>query len=207
MRADYEKHFLHGLGQNSSSWDKVREYLEFDCCCPNLPELIAGKTVNYSNLYEGFVKYCDNFSERLNICGLSLGGILALNYAVDFPDRVDSLVLVGTQYKMPKALLKLQNVIFRFMPNSSFNDIGFGKEDFISLSKSMMNLNFSEELEKITIPTTVIVGEKDKPNRKAAMEMAEKIRGCELKVIKDSGHEVNVDSPRELADLLSGFWT
>ncbi|MBD5113304.1 MAG: alpha/beta hydrolase [Ruminococcaceae bacterium] len=197
---------VHGLGQNSSSWDKVREYLGFDCCCPNLSEPIAGKTVNYSNLYEGFVKYCGGFPERLNICGLSLGGILALNYAVDFPDRVSSLVLVGTQYRMPKALLKFQNLIFRFMPNSSFKDIGFGKTDFIGLSKSMMDLNFSEELEKITCPTMVIVGAKDKPNRKAAVEMTDKIRGCELKVINGAGHEVNVDSPQELADLLSGFW-
>lgn len=197
---------VHGLGQNPSSWDKVHEYLGFDCCCPNLPELIAGKTVNYSNLYEGFVKYCGGFPEKLNICGLSLGGILALNYAVDFPDRVSSLVLIGTQYRMPKALLKFQNLIFRFMPNSSFKDIGFGKTDFIGLSKSMMDLNFSEELEKITCPTMVIVGAKDKPNRKAAVEMTDKIRGCELKVINGAGHEVNVDSPRELADLLSGLW-
>lgn len=198
---------VHGLGQNASSWYKVREYLDFDCCCPNLPELIVGKTVNYSNLYEGFVKYCNNFSEELNICGLSLGGILALNYAVDFPDRVSSLVLIGTQYRMPKALLKLQNVIFRFMPGSAFNETGFGKRDFISLSNSMRNLDFGANLENLSCRVMAIIGEKDKPNRKAAVEMTEKIRGCELNVITGSGHEVNVDSPQELADLLSGFWT
>ena len=198
---------VHGLGQGVSSWDKVREYLGFDCCCPNLPDLIAGKTVNYSNLYDGFVKYCVGFPEKLNICGLSLGGITALNYAVDFPDKVSSLVLVGTQYKMPKALLRFQNLIFRFMPSSSFKDTGFGKTEFIGLSKSMMDLDFSEELEKITCPAMVIVGAKDKPNRKAAVEMTEKIRGCKFEVIENSGHEVNVDSPRKLADLLSGFWT
>lgn len=198
---------VHGLGQNASSWDMIREYLDFDCCCPNLPELTADKTVNYSNLYEGFVKYCGNFSERLNICGLSLGGILALNYAVDFPDRVSSLVLVGTQYRMPKALLKFQNVLFRFMPSSAFGETGFGKKDFISLSRSMMNLDFGANLENLSCRVMAIIGEKDKPNRKAAVEMAEKIRGCELKMITGSGHEVNVDAPRELADLLSGFWT
>lgn len=198
---------VHGLGQGVSSWGKVREYLGFDCCCPNLPDLIAGKTVNYSNLYDGFIRYCGGFPEKLNICGLSLGGILALNYAVDFPDRVSSLVLVGTQYRMPKALLRFQNLIFRFMPSSSFKGIGFRKTEFIGLSKSMMVLDYSEELEKITCPAMAIVGEKDKPNRKAAVEMTEKIRGCKFEVIDNSGHEVNVDSPRELADLLSGFWT
>lgn len=198
---------VHGLGQNSSSWDKVCELVEFDCCCSNLAELTENETANYFKLYEGFVKYCGDFSEKLNICGLSLGGILALNYAVDFPDRVNSLVLVGTQYRMPKALLKLQNVIFRFMPGSAFGETGFGKNDFISLSRSMMKLDFSANLEKLSCRVAAVIGEKDKPNRKAAVEMAEKIRSCELKVISGSGHEVNVDSPHELADLLSGFWT
>lgn len=196
---------VHGLGQSSSSWDKVCEYLDFDCRCPNLSELIAGKTVNYSNLYEGFSGYCETLPERINLCGLSLGGILALNYAVDFSNRVNSLVLIGTQYKMPKALLRFQNALFRFMPSSSFKDIGFGKADFIALSKSMMNLNFSAELEKITCSAMVVVGAKDNPNRKAAVEMAMKINGCKFEVIENSGHEVNVNSPRELADLLNAF--
>lgn len=197
---------VHGLGQNASGWNKVCECLDFDCSCPNLPNLIVGKVVNYPNLYGEFVKYCSGFSESLDICGLSLGGILALNYAVDFPDRVNSLVLIGTPYKMPKALLKIQNAIFRFMPNSAFNETGFGKQEFIELSKSMAKLNFSADLEKIFCRVMVIIGEKDKPNRKFAVKMAAQIRGSEFKMVKDSGHEVNVDKPQELANLLSGFW-
>lgn len=196
---------VHGLGQNALSWDKVQENLGFECKCPNLPKLTYWE-VNYSNLYEGFVEFCSGFSEKLNICGLSLGGILALNYAVDFPERVNSLVLIGTPYKMPKFLLKFQNAIFRFMPNSSFSETGFGKQDFIKLSKSMMELDFSADLQKISCRVMVIVGEKDKPNRKSAVKMSERIRGCEFKVADDSGHEVNVDAPQELAKSLNGFW-
>lgn len=198
---------VHGLGQNSSSWDMIRENLMFECVCPNLSNLITGEVVNYSNLYEKFVKYCDEFSQPLNICGLSLGGILALNYAIDFPNRVNSLVLIGTPYKMPKAMLKIQNAIFRFMPNSAFSETGFGKRKFIELSKSMTNLDFTTELENISCRVMVIIGENDKPNRKSAVETAALIRGSEFKMVKGSGHEVNVDAPRELANLLSGFWT
>lgn len=197
---------VHGLGQNASSWDKVRENLKFECVCPNLSNLIAGEVINYSNLYKEFIKYCGEFSEPLNLCGLSLGGILALNYAIDFPDRVNSLVFIGTPYKSPKALLKLQNMIFRFMPNSAFNETGFGKRKFIGLTKSMENLDFSADLEKLSCRVMVIIGEKDKPNRKSAVEMAARIRGSEFKMVKDSGHEVNVDAPQELANLLSDFW-
>lgn len=197
---------VHGLGQNASSWDKVRENLKFECDCPNLPEL-TGETVNYSNLYKEFVRYCDKHSEPLNICGLSLGGILALNYAIDFPDKVNSLALIGTPYKSPKALLKLQNMIFRFMPNFAFNETGFGKREFIELSKSMAKLDFTTYLEKISCRVMIVIGENDKPNRKSAVETAARIHGSEFKMVKDSGHEVNVDAPQELANLLSGFWT
>lgn len=36
------------------------------------------------------------------------------------------------------------------MPNSMFQQMGFGKKDFIELSKSMMKLDFSQELKKVT---------------------------------------------------------
>lgn len=198
--------FLHGLGQSSASWRKTLENpgLGSECVCPELSELMEG-AASYPALYKGLCDYCERLSEKVNLCGLSLGGILALNYAIDHPDKVNSLVLIGTQYKMPKALLRFQNMIFHLMPSSSFKDIGFDKADFIGLSKSMMNLDFSAELERITCPAMVIVGSKDKPNRKAAEEMSKKIRGCEFEVIENSGHEVNVDAPERLAVLLNEF--
>lgn len=199
--------FLHGLGQSSASWGKTLENSDIgsECVCPELSELMEG-AASYSALYKGFSDYCETHTERINVCGLSLGGILALNYAVEHPDKVNSLVLIGTQYKMPKALLRFQNLIFSLMPNSSFKEIGFRKADFIGLSKSMMDLDFSAELERITCPAMVIVGAKDKPNRKAAKEMSMKIRGCKFEVIENSGHEVNVDNPKRLAELLNAFY-
>lgn len=201
--------FLHGLVQKSASWSETLENLNFksECVCPELSELM-GKEAGYPALYKGFCDYCGKIPEKLNLCGLSLGGILALNYVIEYPDRVNSLVLIGAQYKMPKTMLRLQNMIFKLMPGSSFEDedIGFGKADFIGLSKSMMNLDFSAEFESIACPTMVIVGENDNSNRKAAEKMSRKIRGCELEVIENSGHEVNVDEPKRLAELLTDFF-
>lgn len=50
----------------------------------------------------------------------SLGAVLTLNYAIDHPDKVKALVLIAAQYKMPKKLLKVQNMLFHLMPNSAF---------------------------------------------------------------------------------------
>ena len=160
--------FVHGLGQNSSSWRKTINGLNIvtNMECPNLFDLYIGE-LNYNNLYRTFSKYCNKYTEPLNICGLSLGGILALNYAINNPHKVHSLVLIGTQYRIPKKLMKFQNIIFKIMPEESFRKTGVSKKDVISLTNSMINLNFENDLEKITCPVLVVCGEKDIANVKA----------------------------------------
>lgn len=201
--------FIHGLGQTASSWEQTIWHLNLTagCHCPNLPDLFQDSTITYSSLYEAFKKYCGHFSEPLNLCGLSLGGILALHYTIEHPDRVKSLVLIGTQYCMPKALLHFQNIIFRFMPDSMFQQMGFGKKDFISLSKSMMELDFRQHLNKASCPVMVICGGKDGANKKASKQLSLLLPNAQLKIIPDTGHELNIGAPERLADIISEFYT
>lgn len=199
--------FVHGLGQTPSSWDKTIENLAMNsnCNCPDLSEMLQNKETNYSNLYAAFSEYCNGFSEPLIICGLSLGGVLALHYGIEHPQKVKALALIAAQYKMPKSLLAFQNFIFRFMPNSMFQQMGLGKAQFIQLSKSMMELDYSGELNKISCPVLVICGEKDSANIKAAKELSGRLAHAEICIIQKAGHEVNVDAPERLAEVLDGF--
>lgn len=194
--------FIHGLGQRASSWeDTLAAFGGADCVCPELTQSGAG---NYSQLYGYFSELMSRY-DKVSLCGLSLGAVLALNYAADFPDRVNSLVLIGGQYKMPKALLTIQNMAFRFMPESRFSGTGFGKKEFIGLCGSMKKLDFSESLGRITCPALVMVGENDKANRKAAEELSEKLPKAALEIVPDAGHTVNTDAPQALAELLHKF--
>lgn len=120
--------FLHGLGQDCTSWERTAAIMGngTDVYCPSLPDWLLGKEVCYENLYQALEEYCEPFHEPFCLCGLSLGGILALQYAIAHSDQVAALVLIGTQYQMPKKLLKLQNILFRFMPNAAFQGMGFG---------------------------------------------------------------------------------
>ena len=200
--------FLHGLGQTSSSWNKTIRYIEGqpEIVCLNLSELLRGKKVTYANLYKAFSNYCKDFSEPLNICGLSLGGILALQYGIENPPKVNTLVLIGTQFVMPKRLLKLQNIIFRIMPNSSFAQMGFGKKDFIELSKSVIDLDFRHDLKKLLCDVLVVCGEKDKVNKKASIDLNRLLPHSEIQLIENAGHEINIDEPEKLGRILNGFF-
>lgn len=106
---------------------------------------------------------------------------------------------------MPKLLLKIQNFIMRFIPRHKFEEMGFSKENFISIANSMTKINFTELLNKISCATLVINGEKDKVNFKAANEMARKLRNAELIILKDAGHEIIIQQPKALAIELNKF--
>lgn len=200
--------YLHGLGQNADSWNKVTgatEVLDHSVCL-DLAEMVNGKAATYSTLYSVFSEMCNAENEDIILCGLSLGGVLALNYAIDYPQKVKALVLIAAQYKMPARLLKLQNTLFRFMPQSMFRQTGFGKPDFISLCSTMAELDFSDSLNQISCPVLVVCGERDNTNKKASIELADILKHSQFKEIPKTGHEVNLESPEKLASLLREFY-
>ncbi|MEG1278679.1 MAG: alpha/beta hydrolase [Cellulosilyticaceae bacterium] len=196
--------FVHGLGQNASSWDGTIAALDetVDIHCPQLSEMIENKDATYENLYKKFSEYCNRLSEPINLCGLSLGAILALNYTIDNPSKVKSLILIGGQYKMPKLILSLQNMVFKCLPNKVFVKMGLSKNQVIQLTKSMLDLDFSTQIKNIVCPTMIICGEKDKANKKAAQELANVIPHAHLEMIEGAGHEVNTDAPTQLGQVI-----
>ena len=86
--------FLHGLGQIASDWSETVKDMEGDVLCPNLSEWVLGKEASYGNLYRALEECCEAQKESLHLCGLSLGGILALQYALEHPQKVASVVLI-----------------------------------------------------------------------------------------------------------------
>lgn len=195
--------FLHGLGQTARDWKKVVDLIpEYDTECPELFSISSGE-LTYSNVLAEFEKRYEKTTEPFILCGLSLGGVLALDYTIRHRDKVSSLVLIGAQYKVPTGLIDFQNFLFRFMPEKSFEETGLSKNDMIKLSHSMRKLDFTSELSKIVCPVTVLCGEKDSANLKAAKALAKALPGAKLSVIPSVGHEVNKSSPWAIADALA----
>lgn len=200
--------FVHGLGQTPASWDQTIEKLGAGetALCPDLAKLTCVGDASYPHLYTAFSAVCDSCEERLDLCGLSLGGVLALQYAIDHPQKVRSLALLATQYRMPKALLRVQNIVFRLMPQSMFQQTGFGKAEFLRLCQTMMELDFSPFLAQIACPVLVVCGEKDSANKAASRELAGRLRAAELCLLEGAGHELNTEAPERLAKLLRRFY-
>lgn len=181
--------FVHGLGQNAASWQRVIDYTETDShqiASPDLFLSLEEGKVNYHHLYQRFYDYCERLDGPIHLCGLSLGAILSLNYALDRPEKVQSLLLISPQYKMPGFLLSLQNVIFRMLPSPVFQKMGLPKKDVIQLTNSMKQIDFNRQLADISCPTLILCGEKDKPNKKAAEQLSSLDSWCKLKNNRES---------------------
>ena len=203
-----KKIFIHGSGHKATSWKKTIENIKNnnDVLCPELSSILNGKKATYNNLYSSFVKCCNNIDGKIDLCGLSLGGILALNYALDFPNKLNSLILIGTPHKVPKFMFSIQNVIFKFLPKSLFETMAFNKKDTFILGNSMKKIDFSNRVSKIKCSTLIICGEKDNTNIKSAYYLSEHIKDSKLKIIKNTGHIVNEENPKELSMLINNFW-
>ena len=202
---------VHGLGQNEKSWNEIKSQLNnngINVETPNLFSIIKNYQVNYENMYRAFADYCNNFNEKINLVGLSLGGILAIDYVEEFPEKVNSIILIGTPYEIPKTLFTIQNIIYKFMPKRIFEKIGYPKNDMIRLLKSMSKLSIPNKVQNIKCNTLIICGEKEKDNinKKSAKQLNKVIKNSKFKIIENSGHEVNVDNPKKLAKVIYDFW-
>lgn len=194
--------FLHGLGQTACDWEKtVNQASAMDVDCPDLFSL-AGTDITYSQILNGFEERYAKTTEPFRICGLSLGAILALDYAILHGSKVASLVLIGGQYKVPSLLIDFQNFLFRWMPEKAFQGTGLSKSNMIKLANSMRTLDFSERLNEISCPVAVVCGEKDAANIKAARKLNDLLPQAELFIIPNAGHEINKCAPEALAAIL-----
>ena len=200
---------IHGSGHKATSWNETISYMKSDkeILCPNLSSILNGKEASYANVYSSFVDYCNKVNGQLHLCGLSLGGVLVLNYTLDFPEKVKTLVLIGTPYKIPKLKFSIQNIIFRVLPKSVFTNMAFGKKDMFIFGNSIKNLDFSERVQSIKCPTLVICGKKDGAFIKSAYYLAENIKNAKLKILENTGHIINQENPKALAKELNEFYS
>lgn len=200
---------IHGSGHKAASWNEAVSRLDCrgDVLCPELSSLLMGKEASYPNLRAAFGAYCAQAGGPVHLCGLSLGGILALDYTPEHPEAVKTLVLIGTPHQVPKAAFALQNAVFRLLPQSTFASMAFDKKNTFALGNSMRDLDFSGRVQKIRCPTLILCGEKDRANIKSAQFLSQNIKGAQLQSITQTGHVVNEENPGALAERLNEFYS
>ena len=85
--------------------------------------------------------------------------------------------------------------------------MAFDKKDTFALGNTMKNLDFSDKVKNIKCPTLILCGEKDSANIKSAHFLSQNIKGAELKIIEGTGHVVNEENPKILANILTEYYS
>lgn len=88
---------LHGWGMHGGIWDGVRERLayKFRLHIVDLPGYGESPTCQPYTLDHVAEILSNTFPDKVNVCGWSLGGQVALTWAVQAPDQIERLALVG----------------------------------------------------------------------------------------------------------------
>jgi pimeloyl-ACP methyl ester carboxylesterase len=94
--------FVHGSGGTGTVWKHQTEFFR-DADAPNLPGHLAdgeacSSVEEYAAWLHGYV--ASRGYKRPVLAGHSLGGAIVLQYALDHPDEVGGLILVGTGAKL-----------------------------------------------------------------------------------------------------------
>jgi pimeloyl-ACP methyl ester carboxylesterase len=210
----------------------------FDLIAPAHPGF--GLSAGYEeidNIEDVVFHYLDLFEtlklDRFNLVGSSLGGWIAAEFAVRYPERIKHLVLVDAAglwldaWPIPDFFTKLQDplalrALLLSKPDSFFGDLLFPTEiddDRIEMvlkamqttarlgwNPFMHNPKLQRRLKRITSPTLILWGADDRPLAPAYAEAYQKaIRGSQLKIIADCGHLPMFEQESQFVESVRDF--
>lgn len=172
--------------------------------------------------------------QTAHFVGISIGTLLIRNLAEKYPEKVESLILGGAILNvsaMARFGIRLGTLLrkhvpfsilcslftFTMLPNKSH------RESRLLMMRETAKMHFKEYLkwldlilnanpilnfflsEEITIPTLYIMGGEDYLFLPAVKKITANHKYCNLFVVEDCGHVVNVEQPKLFNSMVLGF--
>ena len=204
--------FLPGLGAGVDPWDTQLRALPpgFTGLAPEIPGLDRAATPGAFTFAGAAAALRDLLDERglerVHVCGLSLGAMTATQLALDFPERIASLVLSGSQVRPHPALMAIQRKIVRMLPESTAHGMAMTKAQWLGALQVVAGADFRGRLANIEAPTLVLCGGRDVANIPAAREIAATVPNAELRIVPRAGHPWNQQFPELFSRTIADFY-
>lgn len=182
-----------------------------------------------SNYADDIISIMDALTiDRAILIGHSMGGAISQWIALDYPERVIGLVLIGASAKFavnaqilngivghPDETIALLN---KWMWSKSVPDIFREKsaemmqqldpqiiqKDYIAANE----FDVSHRLHEIHVPTLVVAGEQDKmADPDLSQQLANGIPNAKLEIISGAGHMMHLEQPEAVTQLIENWLT
>jgi branched-chain amino acid transport system permease protein len=230
--------FVHGFIATHRWWQPTLERLSstryhayvIDLRAAGASEQVeAGHTLaQYAEDIEAFVAALG--LEKFTLVGHSLGGGVAMQYALNHPERLKALVLVDPLapfgMRLDQGTVDWINSVqgqaegqrllvlgaFATPPTGAYLEqlvsdaVAWGPALYLGTMADMARFNVSDRLSEINIPTLVTWGDKDTVIPfQGIVEVFTRIPGCALEVWHGVGHSGMIEVPDRFVELLTRF--
>lgn len=230
---------IHGGGDGARAWMKnIAELSEnYTVYVPDLPGYGHSQPIDGDYYIPEMVEFVDEFTRTLglksfHLMGHSLGGGVALNYALKFPHKIMKLVLVSSMclgreialwvrvLSVPAICRAIGKTVIAVLKAVKWvADLILAPVEFMNpMSATRINLGsrlttlkeqatvFADRLSEIVVPTLVVWGAKDPiVPVSQAYTAAALIPNCQVKVFEGCGHSVYKQKVKEFSHLLTRF--
>ena len=169
---------------------------------------------------------------KATLIGLSAGSTIALDAALEIPDRVERIVLIGPAPSgyVPKARLPfagdmmaalqardykkvaevlLATPVFAAPPEAQplVRQMVTENDRLWTVPRELMQMPKSavDRLESVKAPTLVLIGDNDEYQREPAELLAARIPGARIVRVPGGGHLLNLTSPKAFDAAIIGF--
>ena len=228
--------FLHGEGGNSAPWHHQLDALAakhspvaFDFPGHGRSDGVEGlrSIGEYADFLAAFmdgVKF-----QSAVIAGWSMGGAVAMEFALRYPARVEALILVATaaKFAIPEERVQQLGAVMMGRAPQAFVTDGFSpktiKENFNVVREMWMEqtktdprvrytdtracqeVDLSGAISAIKKPTLILSSEDWAAGAKDAELIRDKIQGAHLEVVPDAGSMLAVEQPVVVNDAIEEF--
>ncbi|WP_206812018.1 alpha/beta fold hydrolase [Paradesulfitobacterium ferrireducens] len=222
--------FVHGAGGSSRHW--FRQQVALNGVCRTIAVDLPGHGASGGRLLSTvgeFAKFLADFTSSLFldefvVVGHSLGGAIALEFALEFPERLRGLILIGTGARLrvkpdilealgkgEKPFRNAEHLYSASAPadvlEEAFAEIeGIPSEVYFADFKACNTFNRMEDVRKIKIPSLIVVGSEDKMTPvKYSEYLNTQLDNSELTIIECAGHRCMSERPDHVNRLLVDF--
>lgn len=102
--------------------------------------------------------------------------------------------------------MRIQDAVMRVLPARLVAPPGMAKARMRAVLLQLAATDLRPDLARISAPTLVLCGGRDRPNLSAAQLLAAEIPGAELQVVPGAGHEWNTQLPEEFSARIGAFY-